>query len=142
MAYLIPGDFCGLQVFILRTIDHTIATLRPCRIAPIPRHAILELMDRPAIARAMWWTSLVDEAVLREWLVSIGARSAERRVAHLLCELLFRLRTVGLATNGAYEVPLNQIEIADTLGLTQLHVNRILQRLRAEGAITLKGKGS
>ena len=138
MAYLIPGDFCDLHVFILRAMDHGIATLSPCRVVAIPRARILELMERPAIARAIWWATLVDEATLREWLVNIGARSAEHRVAHLLCELLLRLETVGLTSDGRYELPLTQAEIADTMGLSHVHVNRVLQRLRAEELITLK----
>lgn len=141
MAYLIPGDFCDLHVFILKAMDHTIATLSPCRVVPIPRARILELMERPAIARALWWCSLVDEATLREWLVNIGARSPEHRIAHLLCELLLRLQTVGLATDGSYELPITQAELGDTMGLTNVHVNRVLQRLRAEGLITL-GQGT
>ena len=138
MAYLLPGDFCDLHIFILRRMDHSIATLSPCRVAAIPRRRILELTERPAIARAPWWATLVDEAVLREWLVNIGARPAEERIAHLLCELLLRLRTVGLASGGGYALPITQAEIADTMGLTNVHVNRVLQRLRAEGAITLE----
>lgn len=140
MAYLVPGDFCDLHVFILRAMDHTIATLSPCKVVTIPRDRVLELTNRPAIARALWWCALVDEATLREWLVNIGARSAERRIAHLLCELLVRLRVVGLADGGAYELPLTQTELADTMGLSNVHVNRVLQHLRAEGLITLKDR--
>lgn len=140
MAYLVPGDFCDLHVFILKAMDHTIATLSPCTIVKISRSRILELLERPAIARAFWWAALVDEATLREWLVNIGARKAEERVAHLLCELLLRLETVGLTTGTQYALPLTQAELADTVGLTGVHVNRILQRLRRDGLITLKSK--
>ena len=140
MAYLVPGDFCDLHVFILREMDHTIATLSPCRVVDIPRERILEMTERPALGRALWWATLVDEATLREWLVNIGARPAEQRVAHLLCELLLRLRTVGLANGDSYELPITQAELADTVGLTNVHVNRVLQRLRGDGLITLRGK--
>ena len=140
MAYLVPGDFCDLHVFILKAMDHTIATLSPCRVVDIPRARILEMTERPALARALWWAALVDEATLREWLVNIGARPAEERVAHLLCELLLRLRTVGLANGDSYELPITQTELADTVGLTNVHVNRVLQRLRGDGLITLTGK--
>ena len=140
MAYLVPGDFCDLHVFILREMDHTIATLSPCRVVDIPRERILELTERSALARALWWATLVDEATLREWLVNIGARSAEERIAHLLCELLLRLRVVGLADGAEYELPITQAELADTMGLSSVHVNRVLQRLRGDGLITLKGK--
>ncbi|MBD2750357.1 Crp/Fnr family transcriptional regulator [Microvirga sp. BT688] len=140
MAYLVPGDFCDLHVFILKTMDHTIATLSPCTVVKIPRAQILALMERPAIARAFWWAALVDEATLREWLVNVGARKAEHRVAHLLCELLLRLETVGLTNGDTYELAITQVELADTVGLTSVHVNRVLQRLRRDGLITLKGK--
>ena len=139
-AFLIPGDFCDLHVFILKAMDHSIATMSPCRVVAIPREKILELTERPAIARALWWAALVDEAILREWLVNLGARPADQRIAHLLCELLVRLRTVGLVNGDSYELPITQHDLADTMGLTNVHVNRVLQRLRSEGAITLKSK--
>jgi CRP-like cAMP-binding protein len=140
VAYLVPGDFCDLHVFILKAMDHTIATLSPCKVVHIPRHQILELTERPAIARALWWAALVDEATLREWLVNVGAREAEPRVAHLLCELLLRLRAVGLADGGSYELPITQTELADTVGLSDVHVSRVLQRLRAKNLITWSRK--
>lgn len=140
MAYLVPGDFCDVHVFILKEMDHSIATLSRCSVVKIPRQCILELTERPAIARAFWWAALVDEATLREWLVNIGARPAEQRVAHLLCELLVRLRVVGLADGGRYELPLTQKELGDTTGLSNVHVNRVLRRLRGEGLITFKDK--
>jgi CRP-like cAMP-binding protein len=140
MAFLVPGDFCDLHVFILKAMDHTIATLSPCKVVKIPRARILEMMDRPAIARAFWWAALVDEATLREWLVNIGARTAEQRIAHLLCELLLRLQTVGLADSDRYELPITQAELADTVSLTSVYVNRVVQRLRRNGLIAVRGK--
>jgi CRP-like cAMP-binding protein len=140
VAYFVPGDFCDLHVFILKAMDHTIATLSACKVVKIPRARILELMERPAIARAFWWAALVDEATLREWLINIGARPAEQRIAHLLCELLLRLETVGLTNGNTYELPISQAALADTVSLTSVHVNRVLQRLRGDGLITFKGK--
>jgi len=140
VAYLVPGDFCDFHVFILKAMDHTIATLSRCTVVKISRTRILELMQRPAIARAFWWAVLVDEATLREWLINVGARTAEQRVAHLLCELLLRLETVGLTNGNTYELPITQAELADTVSLTSVHVNRVLQRLRQDGLINLKGR--
>lgn len=140
MAYLVPGDFCDLHVFILNEMDHSLATLSPCRIVDIPRTRILELIERPAIARAFWVAALVDEATLREWLVNIGSRPAEERIAHLLCELHLRLKAVGLANGDRYELPLTQNDLADTMGMSGVHMNRVLQHLRADGLIELKGK--
>jgi CRP-like cAMP-binding protein len=140
MAYLVPGDLCDSHAFILKEMDHSIGTLSACRVVGIPRGRILEMLERPAIARALWWSALVDEATLREWLVNIGRRPAEQRVAHLLCELLMRLQTVGLASGDSYELPITQGDLADTVGLTLVHVNRVLQRLRATGLITLRSR--
>lgn len=140
MAYLVPGDLCDVHVFILKAMDHSIGTLSACRVVDIPRDRILEMLERPAIARALWWSALVDEATLREWLVNIGRRPAEQRVAHLLCELLMRLQTVGLVNGDSYELPITQGDLAETVGLTLVHVNRVLQRLRATGLITLRSR--
>lgn len=137
MAYLIPGDFCDLHVFILKEMDHSIGALSRCRVVRIPRSKVLELTERPAIGRAFWWAALVDEATLREWLVNVGARSAAERVAHLLYEVLLRLRVVGLANGGSYELPITQTDLADTVGLSAVHVNRVLRRLREEGLISV-----
>lgn len=140
MAYLIAGDFCDLHVFVLNEMDHSLATLSPCRIVDIPRARILQLLERPAIAKAFWIAALVDEATLREWLVNIGSRPAEERVGHLLCEMLLRLRAVGLANGDHYELPLTQNDLAETMGLSGVHMNRVLQELRRQGLIELKGK--
>ncbi|MGI3903934.1 MAG: Crp/Fnr family transcriptional regulator [Janthinobacterium lividum] len=137
-AYLVPGDFCDLNIFILKAMDHCIATLSPCTISTIPRKRVLELCERPAITRALWWATLVDEATLREWLVNIGQRNAETRIGHLFCELNMRLQSIGLADDGEFALPLTQTELADTMGLSTVHVNRSLQSLRSRGLITFK----
>lgn len=139
LAYLVPGDFCNVHVFILKEMDHGIAAVSRCKVMDIPRGQVLEMTERPALSRALWWSSLVDEAMLREWLVNIGARPAEQRVAHLFSELLLRLRAVGLVEDNRYELPVTQQDLAETLGLSSVHVNRVLQRLRADGLIALKG---
>jgi len=141
MAYLLPGDFCDLHVAVLGGMDHSVSTLTPCTIVSIPRYAMMDIARKnPAINRALWWSTLADEGTLREWVVNLGRRPADKRMAHLLCELLVRLETIGLATDGRYELPLKQSELADTLGLSVVHVNRILQQLRRNGLITLKRK--
>lgn len=137
-AFLVPGDFCDLHIFILKTMDHSIASLSPCRIVNIPRSRVLQLSERPAIARALWWTTLVDEATLREWLVNMGQRDAESSIAHLFCELHLRLAGVGLAAGGEFALPITQVELADTMGLSSVHVNRSLQSLRSQGLIVYK----
>lgn len=137
-AFLLPGDFCDLHVTILGEMDHGIATLTRSRVAFIPRAAVDALAGRPGLARAFWWATLVDEAVLRAWIVNIGRREAFAAVGHLICELHVRMTTIGLAADHRFDLPLTQEEIADALGLTPVHVNRVLQRLRAEDLISFR----
>ena len=141
MAYFVPGDLCDINVFILRQMDHSIATLSPATVALIPRDAMLDLMTQhPRITQALWWSTLVDEATLRTWVVNLGQRSAYERMAHLLCEVFFRLRAVGLTNGNSCILPVTQGELGDTLGLTVVHINRTLQDLRRDGLLDLKGK--
>ena len=140
VAYLVPGDFCDLNIFILSAMDHNIGTLSQCTVVDIPPNRILEMTELPVLARACWWVTLVDEATLREWLLNLGQREAAPRIAHLICELLMRLRVVGLANGNSYELPVTQAEIADTMGLTAVHVNRSLQTLRHMGLCTTVAK--
>jgi CRP-like cAMP-binding protein len=137
-AFLVPGDFCDTQITIFDEMDHSIGSLTDCRVAFVPRALIAELTEQPAIARALWWASLVDEAVLRAWIVNMGRREAQDRIAHLICELHVRLRNVGLAPGNSFELPLTQEELSDALGLTSVHVNRTLKRLREDGLMTFR----
>lgn len=138
-AYLIPGDFCDLHVALLKRMDHSIGTLSPCRVATLLPSTIIEITERrPALARALWMTSLVDEATLREWLLNLGQRPARERIAHLFCEMHVRMRAVGLTTDGSFEFPLTQEELGDTTGLSIVHVNRSLKELREAGLVTMR----
>lgn len=141
MAYLVPGDICDLHVAILGEMDHAIGSLSACKVAELPRQTIEELTSKHVrITRALWWATLVDEATLREWITNLGRRPADKRLAHLFCELLIRLQSVGLASENSYEFPVTQGELADTLGLTPVHVNRTLQELRSNDLIAFNGK--
>jgi CRP-like cAMP-binding protein len=136
MAYMIPGDLCDIQITLLSRMDHSIGALSACTVATIPRERITSIRDNQKhLDRALSWSTLVDEAILREWLVSLALRPARKRVAHLICEMLIRSRTVGLNEENSFHLPLTQIQIADTMGMTAIHMNRVLQRLRRTGAI-------
>lgn len=140
LAYLIPGDLCDIHIFILKAMDHGISLLSPGRVAFVPPDEMLSIMERhPAIARALWWATLVDEAILREWLVNVGQRDAYERIAHLLYEMYLRVRAVGLVDGDeTFSLPLTEAQLGDTVGLTPVAVNRALQRLRSENLITLE----
>jgi len=135
-ALMIPGDFCDLHVSILGQMDHAIGTLTPCTVVDIPRAVVDDLTDNyPRIRHALWWATLVDEAVLREWLVSMGKRSADRQIAHFFCEMLVRHQTVQRATENSFAFPLTQEELGDMLGLSTVHVNRVMQQLKELGLV-------
>lgn len=137
-AFLIPGDFCDLHITILGEMDHSISTLTRSKIAFIPRARIEALTERPSLAKAFWWSTLVDEAILRSWIVNVGRRDAYEAIGHLICELYVRMKNVGLVDGGRFDLPLTQEEIGDALGLTSVHVNRVLQRLRSEDLISFR----
>lgn len=141
LAFLVPGDSCDLHVFLLNHMDHGISTLTPSRIAMIPSEQIMQATaERPMLTRAFWMSTMVDEAILREWLVNIGQRDAYERLAHLLWELYLRHAVVGLTQGSTFELPLTQRELADALGLSPVHINRTLRRLRAEGVVEIGGR--
>ena len=137
-AFMLPGDLSDVHVTMLGVMDHSIGSLTIASVAAIPRATMLELTARPQIARAFWWASLVDEAVLRAWIVNMGRRDSFDRVAHLICELHARMETVGLAHGSSFRLPLTQEDLSDALGLTGVHVNRTLAKLREAGLMTFK----
>lgn len=142
VAFLIPGDFCDLHVAVLGHMDHAIVAITQCRVAFIQSAEIDELTsNHNGLTKALWWGTLVDEAVLRSWVVNNGRRDAYHRLAHLICELHLRLELVGLVSDDRFDLPLTQEDLADATGLTPVHTNRTLQRLRREGLITL-GSGA
>lgn len=141
MAYLVPGDLCDLNVALLDQMDHSIATLSGCSVVRLGSETIQALQEcHPRIARGLRKSALVDEATLREWLVNVGCRTGPERIAHLLCELLLRMQAVGLASGNSYDLPLTQIDLADTTGLSNVHVNRSLRELKQRGLIDLRSK--
>lgn len=136
-----PGDVLDLHGVLLGRLDHSVATLSRCRVAPIQAEALLEALDRrPSLRLAFWRASLLDGAVLRAWLVALGQRPAHERVAHLFCEVDARLTAAGVAKGDTLDFPITQEELADALGLSVVHVNRVLQRLRRDGLITLRAR--
>ncbi len=139
VGFLMPGDICDLHVFILDAIDHSIATLTQVQLIKLPRRDVLTLLERPAISRALLMVTLVNEATGRDWLTNIGQRPAEQRLAHFLCEWHVRLKALDLATD-ACDFPVVQSQLAETLGLSVVHVNRVLQSLRERGMVVIKSR--
>jgi len=134
----VPGDMPGLQSLHLDLLDFSVCTIAPCVIGFIQHDALNRLCERhPRITSAFWRKTLIDASVFREWIVN-ARREAYNGMAHLLCELVVRLRAVGLADACSCELPMTQSELGDALGISTVHTNRVLQELRAAGLIALK----
>ena len=134
----IPGEFVDLQNLLLATADHSVQSAGRSEVALIPKHALLGLMAAHRdVARAVWIDTLIDSSVFREWVVNVGRRDAMTRIAHLICELMFRLERAGLCVDQGCDFPFTQEQIADATGLTAVHTNRKLQELRRMGVLTL-----
>lgn len=134
LSIQVAGDVVDLQNSLLGTADHSVQALTKVEVASIPRSAIKRIaFDRPAVGMAMWYDTLVDGSIHREWTANIGRRDAHTAIAHLLCEFGVRLQAAGLGTLTRYELPMTQEQLADCVGLTPVHVSRTLKALREEG---------
>ena len=138
LAFHIPGDIPDLQSLGLDVMDHNLAALVPCKVGIVSHASLHEVMRQfPAVARAFWRDMLIDAAIFRAWITSMGRRSAHGHLAHFLCETFTRLRAVGLTAENTCWLPLTQEQLSDALGLSTVHVNRTLMQLRAQGLIAL-----
>ena len=139
-AIHVAGDFVDLHSFLLKTMDHGVLALTPCRVAVVPHAALERITDEhPHLTRLLWLNTLIDGAIHREWLTTMGRLSATAHMAHFICELFLRLKAVGRTDGDTIHLPLTQAELGDTLGLSTVHVNRVLQELRKEGLIRWQG---
>lgn len=124
------GDLVDLQNALLGIADHGVQALTECEMAKIPIDAIRRLTDARAMVKdALWYDTLVDGSIFREWVANVGRRDAKTRIAHLLCEFALKLDAIHLGEQLHYELPMTQEQLADATGLTPVHVNRVLQAL-------------
>lgn len=136
LACLLPGDVSNRYVGPAGRFNYSVAAMSRCTVASIAADRLENVeRDHPNIARAFWLFSLMDEATTREWLISLGRRSAIARLAHLLCELQLRLCAIDLIVDQRFEFPVTQAQLADMIGISVVHVNRTLARLRRLGLI-------
>jgi CRP-like cAMP-binding protein len=139
-ALHLEGDFVDLHSFLLKEMDHGVTAISQCRIATVPHETLTTVSIRqPHLTRLFWLLTLLDGAMHREWLVAMGRRSALGQLAHLLCEIRTRLSVVGGANDHSFVLPITQVDLSDILGLSSVHVNRVLQELRGNNLIAWKG---
>ena len=134
VAVHVPGDFVDLHGFPMKRLDHDVATIGPAKVADYPHDVIARIVEeRPRLTQLLWFSTLLDAAMHREWIFRLGRLGADGRVAHFFCELNHRLEMIGIAEGGAFTTPLTQADLAEACGLTGVHVNRVLRSLREQG---------
>jgi CRP-like cAMP-binding protein len=140
MTFGIAGDIPDLHSLHLPVLDSSVRTLTTCHVGFITHEDLHGLCARhPRIAAAFWRETLIEGAIFREWLLNIGRREAYTRIAHFFCEMLVRLGAIGLTEDHTCNLPITQAEVGEALGLTAVHVNRVVQQMRAESLIETKG---
>jgi CRP-like cAMP-binding protein len=141
-ALHIPGDFVDLHSFLLHRMDHGVVALTECTVTTVSHETLRAVTERfPHLTRMLWLSTLIDAAIHRRWLVAMGRLSSLAQLAHLICELRTRLEVVGMVHEDlAFDLPLTQTEVADVLGVSLVHVNRIVQQLKRDGLITWNGR--
>jgi CRP-like cAMP-binding protein len=136
----VSGDFVDLHSFTLKHLDHNIMALTPCLVAPVSHENLKRITEQfPHLTRMLWFATNLDAAIHREWVLSLGRRTALARVAHLFCELYVRLGIVGLTKGLSYRLDITQLDLAECLGLTSIHVNRTLKALREQELVEFRG---
>jgi CRP-like cAMP-binding protein len=135
----VAGDFVDLHSFTLKRLDHNIMALTACRIAIVPHERLTRLTEEhPHLTRMYWFSTNLDAAIHREWELSLGRRSALSRTAQFFCELHVRLGLIGLADRSGYPLGITQIDLAECLGMTSIHINRTLKELREQGVVEFR----
>ena len=135
-ALHVAGDFLDLHGFTLKRLDHDVMALSACRVAYARHEDLVRLTEaHPHLTRLLWFTTNLDAAMHREWELSLGQRTGAAAAAHLFCEIHARLTIVERINGLAFELPINQSELGECLGLTVVHTNRILRELREKGLV-------
>lgn len=138
LSFHVPGDFIDLHGFPTHHIDHDIAALTEAKIALVPHARIDAIMaQRPHLAKMLWFSTVLDAAMHREWIFRIGRLDAMGRLAHFLAETHCRMHAIGRTQGGTFDLPLTQQDLGEACGLTSVHVNRVLRRMREEGVATV-----
>ena len=136
----VAGDFVDLHGFILKRLEHEISAASRCEVALAPHDELRRITDRlPRLTRVLWFQTLIDACIHREWMLVLGKKRGRARIAQFFCEMQARLGLVGLADTKGYTLPFSQVELADITGMTPVHLNRCLKELRDSGMVTFRG---
>lgn len=136
-ALHIAGDFVDLHSLLMKQMDHGVLALTECTVVQAPHDALRRITEGyPHLTRVLWLDTIIDAAVHRQWLVAMGRRSGRGYLAHLVCELYLRLSAVKMTDGPTFALPLTQAVLGDALGLSTVHVNRLIAELRGEEVLS------
>ena len=140
-AFHVPGDFIDLHSFTLKQMDHGVLALAETRLVQVPHEKLRDLTEKyPHLSRLLWLLTTIDAAIHRKWIAAMGKQNGADRLAHCLCELFTRLDAVQLLDGQSFQFPVTQTDLADALGLSVVHTNRMVQQLRSEGLLKWVGQ--
>lgn len=139
VAVQVPGDFVDLHAYPLLYLDHDNATINQCTVGIVPHSRLHDIqISMPNLTRMLWFSTLLDAAMHREWIFRLGRLSAFGRVAHIFAETEHRLAAIGRVVDGRFALPLTQVDLAEACGITPVHLNRMLSQLRRDGLLTFR----
>ncbi|WP_069337526.1 Crp/Fnr family transcriptional regulator [Sphingobium yanoikuyae] len=131
VAVHVAGDFVDLHGYPLGHLDHDLATLTACKIALVPHAALDQLVaTRPSLTKLLWFSTLLDAAMHREWIFRLGRLDAIARVSHFFCETEAKLRAIGRSDGARFALPITQADLGEACGITSVHMNRMLRELK------------
>lgn len=135
-AFYFPGDFVDLHSFLLKRVDQGTLALTNCKVGIVPHQTLQEISEHhPRLTRLLWLCTLIDAAAYREWVAVLGHLPAQARAAHLFCEFFLRLKLSGLTNGSSFALPITQAKLAESLGVSNVHLNRVLQQLRTKRVV-------
>jgi CRP-like cAMP-binding protein len=141
ISFYVPGDIPDANTLHLSRMDHSLISVGPAVVGFIPHESLhAALLQSPQMLHALWRETLIDAAILRQWVINLGQREGIARVAHVLCELTMRLGAVGLLRDDLLPIPWTQADVADATGMTAVHANRVFQDLRLRGLVHWEAK--
>lgn len=134
VSFHVPGDFVDLHAYALTRLDHNLDSVGRVKIGYVPHTALDKVMqERPHLARIFWFSTLLDAAMHREWIMTLEQLTTPRRIAHIFAEIWRRMEMVGLHRSDGFDTPLTQADIAEMSGATPIHTNRAIRELRQNG---------
>ena len=137
LSLQIPGDLVDMHAYPMKKLDHDVGALTDAEVAILPHDNIKKIAeDDPELTRKLWFATLLDGAMHREWIFRLGRLDALGRVAHLFAETGARFEAIGLGTRRRFSLPITHADLGDACGLTSVHVSRVLKGLREDGLCT------